>query len=330
MVARRSGQRGFTLIELLVVIAIIGVLIALLLPAVQAAREAARRTSCRNNLKQIGLALHNFHDTYNNFPPGTYDDDNNNWGWRVYLLPFVEQSNLYQQLVSAGVVLVPKGGTPHSINGVMGQNIDAYNDFRGVVDLNVANGAARQVLSAFVCPSDVLPATDNDGFAKANYCGNMGWFNNPGCHGPDPAGYGVSQNGILLFSNHNNNTYVVNMASITDGTSNVIAAGEVTETQNVTATNIGGPNFPIWVGGQNNAGCGGWSHAGSHGRYIDTNFFINKRIGTESDLSFGSKHAGGAMFALADGSVQFITETIDINRYRFLGARNDGNVVSLD
>ena len=92
------SKRGFTLVELLVVIAIIGILIALLLPAVQAAREAARRSQCSNNLKQIGIGMHNFHDTYKAFPVGQADDDNDSFGWGVYILPFIEQKPLWDAI----------------------------------------------------------------------------------------------------------------------------------------------------------------------------------------------------------------------------------------
>jgi prepilin-type N-terminal cleavage/methylation domain-containing protein len=113
-----SPRRGFTLVELLVVIAIIGVLVALLLPAVQAAREAARRMQCTNNLKQLGLAVHNYHDTFNVFPPQMLNVDTNNnrrWGWGAVTLPYIEQGNLHAQLNPDGGKQIPVAST--LING---------------------------------------------------------------------------------------------------------------------------------------------------------------------------------------------------------------------
>lgn len=145
MTLRRAG---FTLIELLVVIAIIAVLIALLLPAVQAAREAARRTQCRNNLKQIGLALHNYHDIHRCFPMGSMGLDHGNagWGdwrqfaWGVYLLPMLEQGTIYSQLnfSEAAVVMEPNGAT------------------------NINERLFATALSAYLCPSDMRPTIDLD------------------------------------------------------------------------------------------------------------------------------------------------------------------------
>src|SRR5687768_14300669 len=128
--APRAVRRGgFTLVELLVVIAIIGVLVALLLPAVQAAREAARRSDCSNKLKQIGIALHNHHDTYGSFPPGMVDDDTNSLGWGVAILPFMEQQQLYDVVNSlfTNSTAVPKPIMLHKTTiGHTGPNIDAW------------------------------------------------------------------------------------------------------------------------------------------------------------------------------------------------------------
>lgn len=135
-------HRGFTLIELLVVIAIIAILIALLLPAVQQAREAARRTECKNNLKQLGLAIHNYHDSFNTVPPGWIGSGvsaPNNFGWSIFLLPQIEQNNLY-----------------NSLN---------FNTAFGTTDTNLS-----AILPAFRCASDTGSASYS-GLSRSNYAG---------------------------------------------------------------------------------------------------------------------------------------------------------------
>ena len=187
-------RAGFTLIELLVVIAIIAVLIALLVPAVQKVREAANRTQCFNNLKQIGIAMHSFHDVWSHFPLGEYDDNLNNWCWRLWLLPYLEQQNLYNAAMND-----PNGYAPY-ISGNMGmmpnaQDIDDYNFAQQSPNAWTGNwlipgGVAATPISEYMCPSDILPtmSTHADGnywgpFAKTNYCGNIGssptWFATP-------------------------------------------------------------------------------------------------------------------------------------------------------
>ena len=338
---KNARRAGFTLVELLVVITIIGILIALLLPAVQAAREAARRAQCTNNLKQIGLALHNFHEANGNFPPGQPDNDNHIFGWGAYLLPYLEQGTLYEKMTTctspAPVLFLNRGGSHQPIfiryNPGSNGNIDGMDAWMRVEQNHQDSSGvfARTLLNAFICPSDILPKNDNDSFAKSNYCAcagdaftriNSAYFTT--CGSPAAS----TQNGGFLFSNSDSTTYVTTMSDFVDGTSSTIAVGEVSESANVTISNTSSVNYPVWAGGQSGVNCNGQS-IGSWGRITDVDFYINRPTGWQSDLSFGSKHPGGAQFVFWDGSSRFIGDSIDTEVYRLLGNRRDNQVAVL-
>jgi len=289
-------RRGFTLIELLVVIAIIAVLIGLLLPAVQKVREAAARSTCQNNMKQIGIALQTYHDSVGKFPVGTYNNDNREWGWMTRMLPFVEQNAVYTNLIGsgAGYWWPPNdGGGPNGIGA----------DSVARTSATVGNNAAQVVIKTFICPSDNLPNQKSTLYAKTNYVGNLGTNLASGCNTTT----GAAQNGILLFANSDTDTWVVRIGDITDGTSNTAIVGEASTSPNVTPSNTGNANFPVWAGG-NGGGCDGINTVGSTGRLMNSGFVINS---TANDQSFGSRHPGGANFVFVDGSVKFIPQSVD-------------------
>jgi prepilin-type N-terminal cleavage/methylation domain-containing protein len=347
---RLYRRRAFTLVELLVVIAIIGILVALLLPAIQAAREAARRTECANHLKQIGVALQNFHDTYKHFPVGQPDDDNNNYAWSAYLLPFMEQEATYNELVTGGAALVyNKGGDNLAVHGAIqaaGQtlpgltnNTDSYNWWCQVGN-NHGNSIAKTVLSAFVCPSDILPEVDNNGYGKSNYSACLGddspWtsvFTSTGGTSWSAPGGQTGQTGVFRLAQSNTAHYVTDMADVIDGTSNTIAVGEVSVTANVSPS-ITNAIYPLWAGGNND-----WSsqwRIGSWARLTGPTCYINNRTVANtvngmswSDFSYGSQHPGGAQFVLVDGSVKFFSDSIDTFTYACLGAIQDGQAIQV-
>ncbi len=321
-------SKGFTLIELLVVIAIIAILIALLLPAVQQAREAARRSSCKSNLKQLGVALHNFHDTYGNLPPGGRNDDAYIVAWRVNILPMIEQSTIFDTMTGDGVVVINQPGDLASCGG----NFDSCRGSQGQLgSLNSnADAASKTVLSVYMCPSDILPETDDDGWGKANYNACIGSFTTNWNSGDQLKG--DQMNGAFTHANDNDFHELkwIKFRDITDGQSNTILVGEVTESQNRSSTNNGHGTFPVWAGGNNDASWNnGVHHDGNAVAFAHSNFFINRRTGNESDVSFGSQHTGGAQFVFGDGAVKFLSENIDGVLYERLGARNDGQPVEL-
>jgi prepilin-type N-terminal cleavage/methylation domain-containing protein/prepilin-type processing-associated H-X9-DG protein len=334
---RRSA---FTLIELLVVIAIIAILIALLLPAVQQAREAARRTQCKNNLHQLGIALHNYHDVYNQFPltvfntaaPGFNWSDSSRGSYLVRLLPYIEQSNLFNAL-------------NFSLSGPAWSTAN----FEGQVD--PAGKLYRQyVIPAYMCPSDPQPILDGHS-AKTNYMMSMGnqsmpgggtaWgtcsqYNSPGdrnVFGLYAPGHGNTDNPSYTSGVLSRLNWAANFRDITDGTSNTIAAGEVlgqcgdhsrngwfhfNSTWIATTAPI---NFPIACVRESLRGVS-WD-SGSPGPLNACNHWQN----WQTSQGFKSKHTGGANFVMCDGATKFLSENIDYRIYQRLGDRRDGEVV---
>jgi len=330
-----------------VVMGIISILVGLMLPAVQKIREAANRLKCSNNLKQIGLALHNYHDTQTKFPLGMPGLDARGWSWRVYLLPELEQDNIYNQMQAdpARFWLPPNmggggngpGGTTWAIDTIPQSKIN------GAGGLHVASGAPRNTLSIYVCPSDVLPARNSGGYGKSNYVGNSGssrvfnsLLNSWVSAWPYGTWYGCgevkgsAQNGILLYANDSYETWVVTMNDVSDGLSNTFMVGEASVSQNVgpAITNHGA--FPVWVGGNDNGTCTGWFTAGNALRLADDVFKLNLRTSDVSNGSFGSRHMQGANFLLGDGSVRFVRQTISLQAYAAAATRNGGEVLFLD
>jgi len=321
----RRSPLGFTLVELLVVIAIIGVLVALLLPAVQAAREAARRSSCSNNLKQIGIALHNYHDVQLTFPSGWLDNPVANeeaWGWAALTLPYIEQGPLHDRL---GVTRARLVDQLSSLNGANGPAVAA---------------AARTVLKVFICPSDTghqngLIHTNRHfgggiGFAAAGFTGNttlVGVSNYMGVAGHRDVTNAVPNTGFF-FGNctgsaaacPNQMAGPVRLADVLDGTSNTLTVGERDTKDCRSGT---------WLGVRNTNGSTdrgvivviGHSHPKLNQDAIALAWDTD-RIGCGE--GFSSFHPGGAMFVSADGSVRFISETI--NHFWFPNTLVNGTV----
>lgn len=311
---------GFTLIELLVVIAIIAVLIALLLPAVQQAREAARRSQCRNNLKQIGLGLHNYHDTYGTLMSGSIalrasatQDYGHGWTWHASLLPYIDQGSLYQAIQGAGGMGVESGGTN-----------DAKQRLAGTTNIQV-----------FQCPShpDVQNGPVKDGYATSTYNGMagtlLGW-NGDDCYNPSGGSRqdttpehirmtdGCMNLSGVFFINSS-----VRFRDVTDGTSNTIFVAEVLDSG-------GDPNLPGKTGSDRKYCFSGG--ADSNPPTEMTEYLIaaegNDPINAGSEEATGSYHVGGAHFLMGDGAVRFISENVAHESvYMALATRAKGEVV---
>ncbi|QDT66672.1 DUF1559 domain-containing protein [Calycomorphotria hydatis] len=351
-----SRRRGFTLIELLVVIAIIAILIALLLPAVQQAREAARRSQCKNNFKQIGLAMHNYHDNFGVFPPGVCmsaqvassgdvtgvsqanlcDNDTSNnltgppavsnnrygWSWSAFILPQMEQTNLYKA--------IDVGGRPYDFANRLIPTSSAYD--------SALRDQIQQRQEPFRCPSDPAPATWQKGMAQGLWnvpqlTGNAAWgaelpltnyvaghtHHNavPDTHWNCDGGGVDDYSGIFGL---NSKTRV---RDITDGTSNTIMAGERsfdhvyrldTEERHTAAAML--------IGNFNSQYANSSSWAGSGPINPErSGYSIPDRYG------YSSRHVGGSQFLFADGSVHFISENIEYVNSSGIIEEQPGNAV---
>jgi len=321
----KKRDSGFTLIELLVVIAIIAILIALLLPAVQQAREAARRTQCKSHLKQIGIAMHNYHDVHRTFPPGwvqnkaasgystatmtstgfyLFSSTSPSWGWSTFLLAYLEQPSIYQNTIGANLRL----------EDAIGSGTGKW---------------AMTPIPTFRCPSDVGSAVrgsdSNQNFLQAavsNYAGSLG-------HrfiGSQPPIGGMADITTGIFWGHSR----VQLRDVTDGASNTIAVGEAAYSQRGVVWDA-----KTW------AGC----RKGGDGDCVDDILCTGRTAintsSTNSDNrheSFNSLHTGGAHFLFVDGSVHFISENIQFtapaennqtvadSTYEYLLSREDGRV----
>ncbi len=318
-----TSRRAFTLIELLVVIAIIAVLIALLLPAVQQAREAARRSSCKNNIKQIALALHNYHDTHNVFPYGgraegaTIVHSRDSWFQR--LLPFVDQAPMANLLAGDSTIYYWQASVDSTMRKI-----------------------AETVVPAFVCPSDP-DQTNNRGGASSNWAFQGNYAGNGGA-----GTFTISSNGMINVTNHSviaptRTTRGIfgietstRMTNVIDGTTNTLLLGEgIVRPGTGTWGNLGG----YW-GGSTHGGVTFTASEAPNTSVPDQIYSCKQAVTTAapngapcvSDATPGSPrynflrsyHTGGVQVALADGSVRFISDNIDVQNWRKLGIANDG------
>lgn len=312
MLTSKADRRGFTLVELLVVIAIIGVLVALLLPAIQAAREAARRMSCSNNLKQIGLGMHLYHDINNVLPPGIAPNATGNLGsqdgvflWSAIILPHVEQRGLYDQLGVDSNVL------PNTLPIALLQTVTPLYRCPSAVSPDINEG--RSTGFGDIATSDYVVTHSsfdpgNNPFGRNN-SGGLVDYGGGGGNGIDDF------DGCFGISPNNNNEQVqVSFGNIEDGTSNTIMVGERAWNLNPPLTNWKVPRSGLALVAERANNRFAHDSASAAMAFSDGwlfNMASNASVTRDNAYrGFSSDHPGGGQFCMVDGSVQFISDTI--------------------
>jgi len=313
MVNRRhlNKRQAFTLVELLVVIAIIGILVGLLLPAVQAAREAARRMQCSNNVKQIGLSLMNYESTYKKFPRSHNVD--HQLSWHVSVLPFIEAGNIASQIsFERGAYWLPGKNDPWGLTKLSFLHCPSSPQDK------MATGTGENVTA-----TDLVPANTGASPYTTHYYGLNGPRGiNPstGTAYPEQSTLRhetVSLAGTGIFQAATD----VGFGSIPDGSSNTILVGEMSYFAPARS------RYRSWLRGGN----GGLAFSvGTRNVVsgINSGLKADRRV-PYNDVPMGSMHTGGAMFGNADGSVRFISESIDLASYYGLASRSGGEVVQV-
>ncbi len=332
MFVRSHPKSGFTLVELLVVIAIIGVLVALLLPAVQAARESARRMQCSNNLKQIGLAFHNFQDTYGNLPNGGRDGDHRHhatsvccrastrqgFNWTYQIMPFMEQSVVYD--------LVSEGDDPVQATGSTTANPTVYNSRE--------NLPAQQAIKAYYCPSRRSP-TQHSTFYRCDYAGNAGQRDTT-----VNIRSGVNRGDRGVVRQKDSPLGKLTIERIRDGSSNTLMVAEkalhpqsfgTDGGDNERYTNAGWDEdvvrFGAFYTGEGIPPIPDMKAPFAPTWQIDPSIPLASSFGQWHPY-FGSSHPGGINACLADGSVRSIAFNIDRSVFRLASLTDSGEAFS--
>jgi prepilin-type N-terminal cleavage/methylation domain-containing protein len=322
--AKSAQRHAFTLVELLVVVAIVAVLIGLLLPAVQKARESANRMQCANNLKQLALAVHNYHAALGTFPPDnfySYDPTGPNWSWLANILPMIEQQGLYNDAKIGG-------NPPNNINQSLPQIAKRVKTFLCPSDPDAFRGPVSYAANFDMNDPVLGPLTYEVTCYRANIGSNWGggppgsplwWGTDPQWCNPDPSNpnpnttydgcaYG---NGVMWETNH-----PIHILDVADGSSNTIMIGEA----------LSGKDYQnAWCHMDNAiATCAYPPNAKNPitGRDYPPDQWFNR-------YAFTSAHTGGAQFAMTDASVQFISNGISLQVFRALGTRSEGEVAGV-